>query len=72
MHITTILLFNLAKPSAYLDPGSGSIILQLLIAVLLGGGILIKSFWGKIFRKGPKPDEKADNPTDEDSSSKKG
>lgn len=34
---------------AYLDPGSGSYILQLLIAALMGGLFGIKVFWKKIF-----------------------
>jgi hypothetical protein len=41
----------------YLDPGSGSLLVQLLAAGLLGGiGILIKTFWGRIkaFLKGEK------------------
>ncbi len=33
---------------AYLDPGSGSIILQLVLAGLLGAGVLVKVFWRKI------------------------
>jgi hypothetical protein len=33
---------------AYLDPGSGSLILQLLIAGLMGAGILVRVFWKKI------------------------
>ena len=41
----------------YLDPGSGSLLVQLLAAGLLGGiGILFKVFWGRIkaFFKGEK------------------
>ncbi len=41
----------------YLDPGSGSLLVQLLAAGLLGGvGILVKTFWGRIkaFFKGEK------------------
>ncbi|MCX6055689.1 MAG: hypothetical protein NTZ74_12405 [Chloroflexi bacterium] len=41
----------------YLDPGSGSLLIQLLAAGLLGGvGILLKIFWGRIksFFKGEK------------------
>jgi hypothetical protein len=41
----------------YLDPGSGSLLVQLLAAGLLGGvGILLKTFWGRIkaFLKGEK------------------
>jgi len=48
-----IILFKLN----YLDPGSGSLLVQLLAAGLLGGiGILIKTFWGRIkaFFKGEK------------------
>jgi hypothetical protein len=33
---------------AYLDPGSGSFILQLLLAGLLGGLFIVKSYWQKI------------------------
>ena len=41
----------------YLDPGSGSLLVQLLAAGLLGGiGIVVKMFWGRIraFFKGEK------------------
>jgi hypothetical protein len=41
----------------YLDPGSGSLLVQLVAAGLLGGvGILLKMFWGRIkaFFKGEK------------------
>lgn len=33
---------------AYLDPGSGSFILQILIAALVGGAFIIKTYWKKI------------------------
>ena len=33
---------------AYLDPGSGSFILQLLLAALLGGFFIVKTYWRKI------------------------
>jgi len=32
----------------YLDPGSGSFILQILIATLVGSLFLIKAYWKKI------------------------
>jgi hypothetical protein len=41
----------------YLDPGSGSLLVQLVAAGLLGSiGLLIKIFWGRIkaFFKGEK------------------
>ena len=47
------LLFTfLAKPDRYLDPGSGSLLVQLIIAAL-GGGLFffVKSQWNKWFKK---------------------
>jgi hypothetical protein len=44
------LLFSipLLRGHFYLDPGSGSFILQLLIAGLVGAGFLVKAYWAKI------------------------
>jgi hypothetical protein len=53
-------------PLAYLDPGSGSILVQLLIAALLGIGIAVRASWGKIkgwFGVKPKADEDDDDDT---------
>lgn len=36
------------RPSAYLDPGSGSFILQLIIASLVGGLFALKLYWKKV------------------------
>ena len=33
---------------AYLDPGTGSVILQMGIAALVGGLFAVKIFWGRI------------------------
>ena len=42
-------LFVLPSPAhAYLDPGTGSYIFQLLLAALVGLGFLIKVYWKKI------------------------
>lgn len=47
----------------YLDPGSGSILVQVIIAALLGVGIFVRSQWAnikKLFGKKPAdvdPDE---------------
>jgi len=46
---------------AYLDPGTGSIIIQSIIAGAVGIGVLIKGYWHKIrllFGKKDKKDEK--------------
>lgn len=57
MHIPLIfLIFNLNNTlssilrsyDAYLDPGSGSFILQLLIASLVGAAFIIKTYWRRI------------------------
>ncbi len=50
-------------PIPYLDPGSGSFLIQLLIAALLGVGIAARASWGKIkgwFGIKPKADEDDD------------
>ncbi len=54
-HFTTIfalfalffLIFS-EEAYAYLDPGTGSYILQLIIAGLLGGLFALKMFWSKV------------------------
>lgn len=33
---------------AYIDPGSGSFIFQVLIGGLLAGGVAVKAFWRRI------------------------
>ena len=39
---------NLWAGDAYLDPGSGSFILQLLIASLVGAAFVLKTYWRRI------------------------
>jgi hypothetical protein len=38
----------LVKPDLYLDPGSGSMLIQIIIAALLGAGVAIRVFWKNI------------------------
>ncbi len=38
----------LIQPLLYLDPGSGSIIIQAILAGLLGVGLAIRIFWSRI------------------------
>ena len=50
-------------PLPYLDPGSGSFLIQLLIAAVLGLGIAVRASWGTIkkwFGAKPKADEDDD------------
>jgi len=52
-------------PLPYLDPGSGSFLIQLLIAALLGLGVAVRASWGKI--KGWFGIKSAKNEDDDDS-----
>jgi len=36
------------RPLFYLDPGTGSFIIQILLAGLLGIGVIVKVYWKKI------------------------
>jgi hypothetical protein len=38
----------LARPASYLDPGSGSYLLQLLIAGALGAAFAVRLYWKRI------------------------
>ena len=47
--ITITLIFVLCFPAyAYLDPGTGSYFLQIIIATVVGAMYAIKHFWYKI------------------------
>jgi hypothetical protein len=51
---------------AYIDPGTGSYMLQMLIALAVGGAFALKLFWGRImgfFRRGRAPSSRS-GPTD--------
>ena len=59
-----VLIGTLNKDLAYLDPGSGSFILQILLATLLASLLFFKSFWRKVFsmfKKSP-PQDPGENP----------
>lgn len=50
--ISLIILFYLTTPNriyAYLDAGTGSYIIQIIIAIAVGGIFGIKIFWRKIY-----------------------
>lgn len=55
------------SPPAYLDPGSGSFLIQILIAALLGIGVAVRASWSrikKLFGRG-QTEEPADDDADE-------
>mgnify|MGYP006172232447 FL=1 len=43
--------FSISDAFAYIDPSSGTLIIQMLAGVLIGGGIAIKVYWQKIKMK---------------------
>ncbi|MBE3063834.1 MAG: hypothetical protein NT005_18065 [Spirochaetes bacterium] len=45
------LLVPLVSAFAYVDPGTGSMIVQVVIAALVGGAAFIGVFWRKLFRR---------------------
>jgi hypothetical protein len=49
----------------YLDPGTGSLIIQGLIALFAGAAVTIRLYWKRIKSVfgGPRPDERADDET---------
>ena len=55
------------QPLEYLDPGSGSFILQLLLAAFLGAAVAFRAYWGKImnFFKGKGSGEPDDSAQDD-------
>jgi hypothetical protein len=62
----------LGNKQAYLDPGSGSYLLQLLIAALLGSVFVIRASWSRItgfFKRNSEeeasPEGEEDTPSDE-------
>jgi hypothetical protein len=66
--INNTIVSILDKKNLYLDPGSGSFLLQLLIAGLLGLGIALRASWGKIrkmFGKGQEKDNISEDDNDE-------
>jgi hypothetical protein len=50
---------------AYLDPGSGSYLLQLLLAALFGGLFALRMSWGRVKSYFSKLLRRGDNSTDE-------
>jgi len=43
--------FLVSDAYAYIDPGSGSLVIQMIIGALVGVGITIKLYWYKIKEK---------------------
>ena len=68
-----LFLFSTAWCFGYIDPGSGSYIIQIIIAAFLGISVGLKLFWKKIklffqnlFSKNPKQTEPGETPLEKD------
>ena len=64
----TQLFSFLIKPQQYLDPGSGSLIVQIVLGVILGAGVAVRVFWKQIknFFTGKKATDADFDPTEID------
>ncbi len=49
--LAVFLLVPLVSAFAYVDPGTGSMVIQALIAALVGGAAILGAFWRKLFRR---------------------
>jgi len=61
-----VLASHLLSVQPYLDPGSGSILLQLLLAVVLGAGVILRTQWSKIKSLFGRKDASVDDEDDEE------
>lgn len=50
--LAVLLFFASVQPAyAYLDPGTGSYFIQIVIGTVLGGGYILKKYWKEITTK---------------------
>lgn len=62
-----LILFPVDSAVAYLDPGTGSMLLQVILGGFAAVGVALKLYWHKIrvaLRPGRKADADAENETD--------
>ncbi len=63
MITATVLISSSAPPAhAYLDPGTGSILIQGLLAAIAGAAMTLKIYWGRIVQIFSRRNEQADEP----------
>jgi hypothetical protein len=56
-----LLLIPVVSAYAYVDPGTGSMIIQAVIAALVGGGAILGAIWARVFRRrGRRDDDQPD------------
>ena len=49
--ISLLHVFTISDAYAYIDPGSGSLVIQIIIGALVGVGITVKIYWYKFKEK---------------------
>ena len=64
--VALALVIYAAPAEAYLDPGSGGMIVQLLLGALTAGAVVVRSYWQQITRfvrgRRPRPGAPDDAP----------
>jgi hypothetical protein len=65
--LVACLLLIASEAHAYVDPGSGSVLLQVLLAGLLAVGFTLKTYWGNLKRRVSALFSRSNRPTDDDS-----
>jgi len=50
-----------ARVLAYIDPGSGALIWQAIVAAFVGAGFYFRRYFGRFFSRNRRPDPPADN-----------
>ena len=55
--VIVFLLVPAIAASAYVDPGTGSMVIQAVVAAVVGAGAVIGAFWRKIFRRRRRDEE---------------
>ncbi len=56
---------SLSQDLAYLDPGSGSFLLQIILASILGALFVAKSYWNKLRGLFHKPSQDEEPPKED-------
>ena len=49
--ISLLHVFTISDAYAYIDPGTGSLVIQVIVGALVGTGITVKIYWYKIKEK---------------------
>lgn len=62
--LMSVPLSPVLRPTAYLDPGSGSFVIQIIFGVFVGAIVVLKAYWSKIRAYFSKEEEPGEDETD--------